>query len=317
MQKDFEPQFDKCALAAPDHILVATDLTDMEYLEPHVIAQANSTGARITLVHAILPSQFSPSDPAAIPYADRVKIIRDARLILQGLVRPIEARGITCTAAVRAGSPREVIREQLGETRAARLILGTHGRGKLGQLTLGSVAQELISSTNIPVFLVGPHARKSVEHVTPKKILHPVSLEGNHQETLDLALALCQTYRAEVTLLHVLDRNNADGINPERTIDWAKHALEALAPDGLSFGQPVHTLVTTGALAEEIVKAAEKTDADWIVLGAEGGNRFLAFHEHAAYQVLTRATCPVLTLRHEPYCATPMKREEVHFTSPM
>jgi nucleotide-binding universal stress UspA family protein len=179
MQKDLERHFDTCTLTAPDHILVVTDLTDMEYLEPHVIAQANSTGARITLVHAILPSEFSPRDPAAIPYADRMKIIRDARLTLQGMVHPIEARGITCTTAVRAGSAREVIREQLDETGAARLILGTHGRGKLGQLALGSVAQELISSTNIPVFLVGPRARESVEHVIPKKILHPVSLVGN------------------------------------------------------------------------------------------------------------------------------------------
>ncbi len=95
------------------------------------------------------------------------------------------------------------------------------------------------------------------------------------------------------------------------------HVLEELAPDDLSFGHPVHTLVSTGALAEEIVKVAHQTDADWIVLGAEGGNRVLAFHEHAAYHVLTKATCPVLTLRHEPYRATLMKREEVHFTSPM
>lgn len=80
---------------------------------------------------------------------------------------------------------------------------------------------------------------------------------------------------------------------------------------------PVHTLVTTGVLAEEIVKAADQINADWIVLGADGGYRGSALNEHAAYQVLTRATCPVLTLRHEPYRATPMKREEVHFTSPM
>jgi nucleotide-binding universal stress UspA family protein len=114
---------------------------------------------------------------------------------------------------------------------------------------------------------------------------------GNYKEAFDLALALSQTYRAEVTLLHVLDRKNAGGINPNRTVDWAKHALEALAPDGLSLVPPVHTRVTTGALAEEIVKAADQTEADWIVLGAEGGNRFSAFQEHPAYQVERLVPC--------------------------
>ena len=175
MQKDLERHFDKHALAAPDHILVATDLTDMEYLEPHVIAQANLTGASITLVHAVLPSRLVPNDPAAIPYVDGVKTVRDARLMLQGMAHQIQARGITCATAVQEGSARDVIREQLGKTGAARLILGTHGRGKLGQLALGSVAQELISNTNIPVFLIGPHARKSVGHAAQKRffILFP------------------------------------------------------------------------------------------------------------------------------------------------
>ena len=317
MQKDLESRSDKYALAAPDHILVATDLTDMAYLLPYVVAQAEATGARISLVHAIPPSEFVASDPAVIPYVDRAKVIHDVRLMLLDMARQIEARGISCNTIVREGSASEVIREELGKAAAGRLILGTHGRGKLGRLAIGSIAQEVISSVNIPVFLVGRHAREAIEHVTPRKILHAVSLTGNYQESLDLALGLGQTHGAEVTLLHVLDPDVANEINPERTIDWAKHALEELAPDGLNLVPPVHTLVTTGALAEEILKAADQTDADWIVLGADGRHRSWPFYECAAYQVLRRATCPVLTLRHEPHRVTPVKLEEVHFTSPL
>ena len=47
MQKDLERRSEKYALASPDHILVATDLTDMAYLVPYVVAQAEATGARI------------------------------------------------------------------------------------------------------------------------------------------------------------------------------------------------------------------------------------------------------------------------------
>src|SRR5260370_8186330 len=108
---------EKCALAAPDRILVATDLTDTEYLVPYVIAQAQVAGAGITLVHAILPSNPVPSDLAAI--------VRDARVMLHGVARQIESRGITCNAAVREGRSSEVIPEELDRTDPTRPILAT------------------------------------------------------------------------------------------------------------------------------------------------------------------------------------------------
>lgn len=316
MQKALENRFQKCTLAAPDRILVATDLIDTKYLVPHAVAQARATGAQVTLVHAIPPSDLMVIDPDAIPYVDRSKILRDARVEMLGMARQIESQGVACDTAVREGRASEVIREELGRIDATRLILGTHGRGKLGQLVLGSVAQELISRVDIPVFVVGPYAHDPVQHATPRRILHPVSLMGDYQESVDLALDIAQTYRAELTLLHVLDRDVAKNVNPQRTLEWAKNALVALVPDGTKLVPPAHTMVTTGKLAEEVLKAADHTNANWIVLGADGAYRFWPFNESAAYKVLTAANCPVLTLRHEPYRAEVRNLEEVHFTSP-
>jgi nucleotide-binding universal stress UspA family protein len=101
------------------------------------------------------------------------------------------------------------------------------------------------------------------------------------------------------------------------TIKWAKHALEALAAVEMNPVPPVHTLVTTGKLAEEILKVADQANADWIVLGVDGGHRFSPFNQSAAYKVLTTAARPVLTLCHEPYHAAHRKLEEGHFTSPL
>jgi nucleotide-binding universal stress UspA family protein len=195
--------------------------------------------------------------------------------------------------------------------------MGTHGRGKLGQLTLGSVAHDLIAELPIPVFVVGPHARDSVRHVTPRRILHPVSLVGEYRESLNLALEIAQTYKAELILLHVLDRNVNQSIDPERIISWAKKALDALIPNATNPVSLVQTRVTSGKLAEEILKAAVQTDADWIVLGAEGGLRSWFFPESAACKMVAAAPCPVLTLRHEPTQTEVADLEEVHFTSPL
>jgi nucleotide-binding universal stress UspA family protein len=317
MQKDLEDRFKKSVLAAPDRILVATDLTDTGYLLPHIIAQAQTSGSQVTLIHVIPPSDLAAFDAEAAPYIVQAKLVRDARVMLLGVARQVESRGITCDTAVREGHVSEKIREEIGRVHATRLILGAHGRGKLGQFVLGSVAQEIIPSITIPIFLVGPHAHAAVGHATPRKILHPVSLMGNYQDSVNLALELAQTYKSELTFLHVLDPDVAEEVNPQRTIEWAKHALETLAPDGTNVVPPVRTLVTTGKLAQEILRVADETNADWIVLGANGVHRHWPFNDSAAYRVLATATRPVITLRHEPYRATKRKLEEVHFTSPM
>jgi nucleotide-binding universal stress UspA family protein len=314
MQKVSENGFE---LAKPKRILVATDLNDVEYLVPYVVAQAKAVGAKVTLVHAIFPFEPVVVDPLAVPYVDEMKILRDARVMLLSVARQLEAQGITCDTAVREGRAGRVIREELDRTGATRLIVGTHARGKLGQFVLGSIAQELISSAHVPVFVVGPQARAGVEHATPRNILHPVSLMGNYQDSLDLALELAQAHGAKLTLLHVLEQEVTNEINPGRTNDWAKHALEALAAKGVNLASPVQTMVTTGAVAPEILKAAEQTNTDWIVLGADGEQPMWPFTASAPYKVLSTATRPVLTLRHKPFHTAPMKLEDVHFTSPV
>ncbi len=313
-----ENQFRKSILAAPDRILVATDLTDVDYLIPHAIAQAKAGGARVTLIHALSPSDVVPMDGSTIPYVDKTKIARDARVALLAAARRLEAEGILCKTAVRDGIPDEVIPEELRQSGATRLILGTHGRGKLGQLTMGSVARELIKNVNVPVFIVGPHARAGFPHFTPRKILHPVSLMGAYRDSLGLALEIAQTYRTELTLLHVLDRDQDETMNPERTVEWARNALRALIPDTTRLAPPVHVEVTSGRISEEILKAAERCEADWIVLGADGGALSWPFSESAAYKVTTAAKCPVLTLRHEPVLTEEaVDLEKVHFTFPV
>lgn len=309
MKDLIERLFKRCALAAPDRILVATDLTDLKYLTPHAIAQAIASPAHVTLVHAVIPSDSLAVEAGVMPYIHASKINRDARLKLMGVAREIEAYGISCDVAVRNGYAADVIREEIARTGATRLILGTHGRGRLGQLLLGSVARELIRRVNVPVFTVGSHARDSIRHVTPRRILHPVSLMGDYHESVDLAIEIAQAYRAELTLLHVLDQDVADTIDPDQVLKWAKRALDTFIPDPTDLAPIVHTVVTMGKLADEILKTADQMDADWIVLGAEGDHRFGSLSASAA--------CPVLSIRHE---LSPMEAKkpegEVDFTFP-
>jgi len=294
MQNSAESCFHTRAVAAPDHILVATDLTDSEYLTPHVIAQAEASKAHVTLFHAVLPTEAMPLEAGAIPYVDEAKLDRDARLMLLGMAQEIQAHGIPCAVSVQRGYAADAICAEIRRSGATRLIMATHGRRKLAQMALGSVANELLTYVEIPIFVVGPAAQGRPEHTAPRKILHPVSLEGDYLKSLHLAFDLAQIYRADLTLLHVLD------VNPARTVTWAENSLAALIPPGMDLGFAVHTRLASGNVVEEVLNAAAETGADWIVLGVDGAFPFWTFRDTTAYKVLSGAACPVLTVRHEP-----------------
>ncbi|MGB0122695.1 MAG: universal stress protein [Silvibacterium sp.] len=313
MQNLNEKPFQKRIFAAPDRILVATDLTDTDFLVPHVIAQAKASGARVTLIHAVGPSDSLPIEPAAIACFDELRIDREVRSTLRGIFRQIESHGIVCDVAVRHGYAADVILEEINRTQAARLIMGTHGRGKFAQIALGSVVKQLLRTVDIPIFAVGPHTRASAEHITPRKILHPVSLVGNYPESVCFAIDLAQSYRAELILLHVLGPDTGKSINPGRTLDWARNAMSALLPNADDLVPPVRSISTYGNLVEEILSNAISTKADWIVLGVNGKFPLSPFQETTAYKVLAAAKCPVLILRHQPNRVEWTTRTETRF----
>ena len=319
MQYTAENCFQTRVLAAPDHILVAADLTDSDYLIPHVIAQAKASNARVTLFHAVPPVDSLPVESGAIPYIDQTKIDRDVRLMLEDMAREIQAKGILCGTSVKHGYAADAICAEIRRTGAGRLIIGTHGRRKLAQIVLGSVANELLTRVEIPIFAVGPHAQGEAEHVIPqpehvmpRMILHPVSFKGDYRRGVCLALDLAQTYRAALTLLHVLDPDVREEINPERTLLWAERALSALVPaEELRF--PVETRAASGELVEEVLRAAAATRADWIVLGVDPVAAYWKFRNSTAYRVLAAANCPVLALRNEPCHKDAVRKEDHRF----
>jgi nucleotide-binding universal stress UspA family protein len=318
MKYTAENCFQTRVLAAPDHILVATDLTDGDYLIPHVIAQAKASNAQVTLFHAIPPNDALPMEAAAIPYIDWTKIDFDAHSILEEMAFEVQSHGIFCEVSIRHGYAADAIRAEIDKTGANRLIMGTHGRRKLAQIAMGSVANELLTRLDIPIFAVGPGARSGAdhvipqpEHVMPKNILHPVALGRDHRRGVCLAFDLAQTYRAKLTLMHVLDPDLREQINPERKLASAENALKALIPPAEEIRFSVETRAAAGNLVEEVLRAARATTADWIVLGVDEAP-FWKFRDSTAYKVMAAANCPVLAFRNEPCHKEETGRKEDH-----
>ncbi len=291
------------AFIAPDKILVATDLTDLDYLIPHAKAQCEASGASLVLCHVIRPVESSSLDAAVVFIADAAeaaaqRLLAAARKTLGEVVAAMRADGIDCEVVIRHGHPQDVVKEVVRHVHAGRVILGTHGRRNLNKFFLGSSANDILKSVEVPAWTVGPHARPFA-HGQPCRILHPVSLSSGYEETAQLAVKLGEFYKAEITLLHVLPRDVHAEYAGERLVRWTAFELGRLVPDEALLWTTATIAVENGEIVEQILSTAEKLRADLIVMGSNPDTAFWPIHgDNTVYNVIAEARCPVLTLRH-------------------
>jgi len=293
----------KRSFVVPDKILVATDLTDIDYLIPHAVAQCEATGASLFLAHAIPPVESGSLDAAVALIGETgkheaLKHLQQARRILGRVAADVRGRGIDCEIVIRHGHPREVVAEATRDLHVDRLILGTHGWRNLKKFFLGSSALEILKSATVPVWTVGPLGRLSV-HGQPTKILHPVSLSSGFEKAAELAVELGQFYKAEVTLLHVLPHAALAQSSAVHLIERTTWELAHLIPREMPLWTTASIAVKAGEVVERILQTANDIGADLIVMGSNPDVAFWPIHgENAVYNVIAEAKCPVLTMRH-------------------
>jgi len=284
----------------PGKIVVATDLTDTEYLVPHALAQARACGASLILVHAVLPHESMPVESGAVPYYDPLRMDRDARLLLENVAREVRQHGVDCATAVRHGFAPDVIAELVKNADAGRLIVGTHGRRGLKKFVLGSVARQLLDLVDVPVCTIGPRAHH-LSAGAPGTILHPVSLAGLHESSTQLSLSLSRQFGARVVLLHVVPPATATAHDSGQAVAAATEELNRLVPAEVRASTQVMVRIALSNVVSEVLNVAQEIEAGLIVLGVHApAHSWLPGTEPAAYRILVSAPCPVISLRVTP-----------------
>ena len=227
------------------------------------VDQAKATGAMLWLLHVIPPDAYVSTESGAFPFTKKEKAFRDAEAVLAKVANELKARNLACAYEVRRWYPVDRITEFIRERGIKRLILGTSSRGKLGKLLLGSVAEELIRSLDIPVCTVGPHF-KPMPQSNPRRVIFSTSLRHDTERTFQFAVELAAGLAAELTVLYVLEQDRQhDGIYAEAmfTIDeMLKGAKQKnlVSCIRIRFGEP----------AEEIVSECSALEPELLILGA-------------------------------------------------
>jgi len=285
MRTGIEDYFVRSCYAAPDRILVATALTDLEYLAPQAVAQAQAAQAELVFVHAI--EAGAPSAQAT--YYNPLKADRDARLTLEVLARHIRIRNIACSTVVRHGEPAEVLEEVLRERPAGRLLMGAHATSDASGGSLGRTASSLLLQTPVPVCVLPSHVvrqsqtglgQESIKE--PHSILYPVGEHGPHPEGIRFALDLAQYFHAELILLQIAA--------PGRT---AADPLATTCSAGL--WPHIRHIRSSEGNADSVLHVLRETEAGMLLVEAPSSTAGSAVDPKSLSDLVALSPCPVLT----------------------
>lgn len=138
-----------------ERILVPTDGSpEVERAVEHAIELAGVHGATIHAVYVVNTASFATL-PMETSWEGVGSMLReDGEAALERVRELGEAAGVTVETHIVEGSPsREIVR--FAETCDVDLIvMGTHGRGGIDRLLLGSVAERVVRASSTPVTTV-------------------------------------------------------------------------------------------------------------------------------------------------------------------
>lgn len=80
--------------------------------------------------------------------------MRSSEQALEKFLQSIDPKRVKLTSTVRTGRVVQVIDEFAKEKTATKLVLGTHGRSQLARFIVGSVAERVIRTINLPTLVV-------------------------------------------------------------------------------------------------------------------------------------------------------------------
>ncbi len=281
-------------------IIFATDFFENSRLGlDYAVALAHHFHATIIMLHAVeLPQGASEAET----FTHRPSLSRtEASARLNSLAAGVRRAGVEVEAVVQDGIPSEVILAAVNTHRADLLVLGVYGvhRG-LDHLVIGSNTEKILLSAECPTVTVGPHVMAGVDltlHL--KEILYFYDFTPEANAAAPVALMLGRSFGVPVDVCQLLPGSaENDSKLREELAEQYSASLRELSHSGESgpFLPPFQLDRSTAI--EQIIERAKSQTAGLVVLGVKGQTH-LGRHLHTsfAYQLLAKATCPVVTVR--------------------
>jgi len=262
---------------------------------------ARRYGATLNVAH-VLPSTASML--AMSPeFGMEAALYEDSRV--QGYVEQLESQleAIPHHVLTPKGRVADELARIIEDHEIDLLVLGTHGRAGIRKLIMGSVAEETFRRAGCPVLSVGPNVCCAPDPAAKfYRILFATNFSRESLAALPYAISFAEEDEARLTILHFVEQPPGDAHAMAQKSLLGR--LEELIPADTDLRCHPECRVEFGELfippAQGILEVAERREADLIVLGVRAVRGSLGLVTHLSTttaEVLTRARCPVLTVR--------------------
>jgi nucleotide-binding universal stress UspA family protein len=202
----------------------------------------------------------------------------------------------------------EALAQHVDEHDIELVIMTTHGRGGLSRAWLGSVADRLVRTVDIPVLLYRPTARSAdCAQRVPLRILVPLDGSGISESILQEAIEIGAVYDATYVLMQVVAppifasadatlkfETDASAMRRE-AIDYLNHQAAIMRARGLSVETRV---IVQGNTASGIIEEAAESKCDLIAMATHGRSGWSRIAlGSVADKVLRTAPIPLLVMK--------------------
>jgi nucleotide-binding universal stress UspA family protein len=147
------------------NILVAVDgSADARRALEQAVELARDQHARLTIVTVIPPIGFAPFAPAACEQVAQVRVCFE-RILRDATDAVPDDVGVT--TLLLEGPPAKRIVERVRDGDHDLVVMGSHGRGRFGSALLGSVSQQVVHHSPVPVLVYHSHG-EPITHNVPE-----------------------------------------------------------------------------------------------------------------------------------------------------
>jgi len=288
-------------------ILVPLDASTLSgQIVPYAEFLARQCRGRLVLLHVTAPRRRAARE-AADPSA---------------LAATLRERGVAVTSEVARGKPGPEIARVAGAVGADLIAMATHGRGEVGRVLRGSVAEDVLRSGQAPVLLVTPSCLRQWVEGRALRILVPLDGSEFAAQALGLAGELARCLPVELRLIWVVQKRwEIDALGFGRTVpvsprdlDDARAYLESVAAPLRAAGQDVLVFAEEGDPETWIMRLADDEAIDLVMMATHGrgslaslvvesvaavatGGRVQVALGSVATSVVQHAPVPVLLIR--------------------
>ena len=142
------------------HYLIAVDLTEpTQKIVDTLVKCVNKEKDKVWLLHVVAPEpDFVGYDVDTPPIRKAIaKHYHEDMCSLESYEAHIKEQGIDCQSRILQGVTCDTILEKAKEWEIDVLIVGSHGKGLLKEVLLGSVSEEMVRRATLPVLIVPVH----------------------------------------------------------------------------------------------------------------------------------------------------------------